>query len=111
LNDTIYTGQLDVRVEIIERTKTSSSTGAPVVTESVFNTVWAKSIDVSGSEESEGKIFALNVRRYIIKYDPALVLKTVTELFISDGSEQYNIHSSANIGRKEYIELKCSKRE
>lgn len=111
MNDKIYTGQLDVRIDIVERTNTSSTTGEPVVSESVLNTVWAKSIDVSGSEEAEGKIFALNVRRYIIRYDPDLASKTMTELFINDGSDQYNIHSSASIGRKEYIELKCSKRE
>ena len=111
MNQAVYTGELDVRVSIIERTRTTSVTGEKSVVETLFNTVWAKVEDVSGTEEADGKVIALNVRKYILNYDPALVLKNITDLYISDNSNLYNIHSVSFIGRKEYIQLKCSKRE
>ncbi len=107
----IYTGQLNQRIAIIERQRTTSNTGEKTYNEVQFNAVWAKMEDVSGSEVEDGKILALNVRRYTIRYDPALVLKNITDLYIEHGGNMYNIYSVGFIGHQEYIQLKCSKRE
>ena len=111
MRNNIYIGQLDARVSIIERTRTTSTTGEKTVVETLFNTVWARIDDVSGQEEEDGKVIALNVRKYILRYDPDLEIKNITDLYIQDMNDLYNIHSVAYIGRKEYIQLKCSKRE
>jgi len=110
-NIKVYTGQLNQRIRIIERQRTNSSTGEKTYQEILFNEVWAKVEDVSGNEEEDGKILALNVRRYTIKYNPALVLKQIQDLYINHLGETYNIYSVGYVGHKEYIQLKCSKRE
>lgn len=110
-NNNFYIGQLDVRISLKENTRVTSATGEKTDTPTLFKTVWAKVEDVSGTEDTEGKIIALNVRKYTVRYDPDLVLKKITDMFIDHDNEIYNIHSTAFTGRKEYITLKCSKRE
>lgn len=113
MNNVVYTGQLDTRVSVFERVYTTSSTGEQTFVETLVNNGWAKIEDVSGSEEADGKIIALNVRRYVLRYDPVIIAKNITELFVQEAvtGDTYNIHSVGYIGRKEYIEFKCSKRE
>lgn len=111
MNTNTYIGQLDRRISIKEDVRATSSTGEKTKTPTLFNTVWSKVEDVSGNEDIDGKIIALNVRKYIVRYDPALVLKEITDMFIDDAGEVYNIHSVSYQGRKEFITLKCSKRE
>lgn len=106
-----YIGQLDTRVKVIESILTPSTSGGPVSTDNELQEIWAKVEDAGGDEEIDGKIIALNVRRYIIQHNPVIVKKKITELFIDDAGERYNIHGSINVGRKEFIVLKCSKRE
>lgn len=106
-----YIGQLDTRISIKENVRVTSTTGEKTTTPTLFNTVWSKVEDVTGNEDVDGKIIALNVRKYIVRYDPALVVKQITDMFIDHDGDVYNIHSVSYQGRKEYITLKCSKRE
>jgi head-tail adaptor len=106
-----YIGQLNERVNIIERARVTSATGEKTITDTLFGSFWSKIDDVSGNEEEDGKIIALNVRRYTIQYNPALVEKQITDMYVQDNTGYYNIHSVSYIGYKEYIQLKCSKRE
>lgn len=103
-------GTLDRRVELVKYTSVKSSTGAPEKTEQSLGTFWAKIDDVSGSEGIEGQVISLAVRKYIMRYQPQLVADGVL-IYIKDVDGQYNINSVANLGRKEYLELKTSKRE
>lgn len=105
-----YIGQLDRRISIIEDVRTQTTTGEKNTTANAFVSCWAKVDDVSGSEVEDGKVRALNVRRYTIRYNPALVEKQITDLRINDNNTLYNIYSVAFLGRQEYIELKCEKR-
>jgi SPP1 family predicted phage head-tail adaptor len=107
----VYTGQLNHRIKIIERVRVTSSTGEKTFNEVEFNEVWAKVEDVSGTEQEDGKILALNVRRYTIRYNPALELKQITDLYVNHNNQIYNIYSVGYVGHKEYIQLKCSKRD
>lgn len=111
MNNQPYIGQLDARISIIEETDVTSSTGEKTHTESTLATVWAKIDDVSGTEDVEGKVLALNVRKYTIRYNPDVVAKQINTLVVDDAGEKYNIHSTAFIGRKEFMQLKCSKKE
>lgn len=111
MEDSIFIGQLDVRISIMENIRVTSSTGEKTVTPQEVNKAWAKVEDVAGSEETDGKIIALNVRRYTIRYDPTVAAKKITDLYIVDGSNSFNIHSTSIIGRKDFLQLKCSKRE
>lgn len=110
-NKNTYSGQLDTRIKIIENTSVTSATGEKDKAQVILNSYWAKVEDISGNEDIEGKIIALNVRRYTIRYSAAIAAKQITDLIIDDDGEQFNIHSTAKVGRKEYLILKCSKTE
>jgi SPP1 family predicted phage head-tail adaptor len=110
-HNNVYIGQLDRRIQLIQTTLVIGSSGEATPLETTFNTVWAKVEDVSGTEDEQGKIIALNVRKYVIRYDPDLVALKLTDMFIVDDDGKYNIHAVEFIGRKQYIMLKCSKRE
>lgn len=109
--DNIFTGQLDQRISIVERVRSTSTTGSKNFTTSEVSAAWAKVEDVAGNEELDGKVIALNVRRYIIRYNPAVEEKQINDLYIVHSGATYNIHSVDYVGRKEYVVLKCSKRE
>jgi len=109
--DRIYIGQLDQRISITESVRTTSTTGEKTVVDTEVATAWAKIEDVSGTEDVEGKVLALNVRKYIIRYNPTVAAKQINALTINDAGNLYNIYSTAIIGRKEFMVLKCSKKE
>jgi hypothetical protein len=110
--DLNFIGQLDTRIKIIERVRSTSASGAKTFVATEFGSgFWAKVKDVSGTESEDQKIIALNVRKYIIRYNPDLILKKITDLYIEDGDSEYNIYAFSLLGRKKFIELKCSKSE
>lgn len=111
MSNNIYIGQLDVRISIIEEDHTTSGTGEKTITESNLANAWAKVDDISGSEALDGKVIALNVRKYTIRYNPVIAAKQINTLLVDHDGEKYNIHSTALIGRKEFMVLRCSKKD
>lgn len=108
----VYIGQLNRKVAIQQYEVETDSTGEKIETLVDYKNVWAELKDVSGSEYEEGKIVALNVRKYTIRYNQTILQKGV-EMFVYDKDEVslYNINSVEVIGFKNYLTLKCSKRE
>lgn len=107
----IYTGQLNTRISIKERIYTIDDDGQKTHVDELFLQTWARSEDVSGNEDDEGKIIALNVRKYVVRFFPALADKKITDLFIDHKGKQYNVHAVNEKGYKDFLELKCSLRE
>jgi len=105
-----HIGQMDRRVELIKYDKTITDTGERTKIEVSLGFVWSKLQDVSGTEEIEGKVISLSVRRYIIRWRNDVVQSGVT-FYIKDEDGEYNVHSVEHQGRKEYLVLKSSKRE
>lgn len=105
-----YIGELDARIELIQFSYTQTTTGAPIKTESSLGSVWCKIIDVSGSEDEEGKIRALNVRKYVIRYQ-STVYTNASNIYIKDADGTYNINHAEEVGRKHFLVLKAQKRE
>lgn len=105
-----YIGQLDRRIELVQYSIVKSSTGSPEKTETSLGNFWAKLQDLSGNEEVDGRVISLNVRKYVMQYQSQLVQDGV-KFYLKDEDGEYNIHHVAHIGRKEYLELKTSKRE
>ena len=87
-----------------------SASGEDIPIETAFKYVWANLDDLSGSESEDGKIIALNVRKYTIRYIKEVVLNGVEMLIVAEDGT-YNITSVQQIGRKNYLLLKCRKRE
>ena len=103
-------GTLDRRVELVRYDTIKSTTGSPEKTEQSLGAFWAKVDDVSGTEAVEGQVISLAVRKYVMRWQQQLVDDGVL-IYIKDADGQYNINSVSNLGRKEYLELKTSKRE
>ena len=111
MTDKVYIGQLDVRIALYENTRATSQTGSKEKTLTLFRECWAKEDFISGTEEEDGKIIALNVKRYVIRYNPTLQSKQITDMVLLHDNVQYNIYSVSQIGKKQFTVLKCSKRE
>jgi len=103
-----HAGEYNRRVELYEFSTGPSTTGERVRTDSLIKSLWVKRIEVSGSEEAEGKIVSLSVLKYEARYDRDLVLNG-TKYFIRDLDGDYRINS-VGIKTRAEIELKCSKR-
>ena len=110
MSNAIYIGQLNHRIQINTVALVASETGEEKRTEVPFINLWAKIDDVSGSETEDGKIIALNVRKYIVKYRKDIYLNAV-KLVVVDEDGTYNVNSVNQVGFKDYLILKCSKRE
>jgi len=108
---TVKIGQLNHPVILKKITMVTSTTGFEKPTEVDFiNPLWAKLDDVTGNETEDGKILALNVRKYTVRHN-AEILTDGVKMLITDVDGTYNINSVEQIGRKDYLVLKCSKRE
>ena len=103
-------GQLNRRVVITQLQTTTETTGEKIKTEVAYAAVWAQLDDVSGNESVDGKVIALNVRKYTIRYEET-ILKEGDKMFVVDNDGTYNINGISQIGNKSYLTLKCSKRE
>ena len=103
-------GELNRRVEIIKYDYTQETNGGPAHSEDSIGEVWAKVIDISGTEETDGAVIALNIRKYVVMFQDILASDGVT-FFIKDLDGEYNIHSVEHEGYKEYLILKASKRD
>lgn len=111
MNSKIQIGQLNHPVILNKITTVVNEVGEKTKTDVQFiNPLWSFLDDVSGNESVDGKVIALNVRKYTIRYNEE-VLKEGEKMAIIDVDGSYNIHSIEQIGRKNYLVLKCSKRE
>ncbi len=106
----VHIGNLNRRIVIQNNVLVASATGQKTKTPQTYATCWAELDDVSGNESEDGKIVALSVRKYTIRYD-AGILTGGTEMIIVDEDGSYNINSIEQVGRKTYLTLKCSKKE
>ena len=106
----IKIGNLNRLIVLKKITTVVSSTGEETKTEVLYKTVYAQLNDLSGSENEDGKVMYLNVRKYIVRYNLEILTAGETML-ITDIDGTYNIHSIEQIGRRDYLALKCSKRE
>ena len=103
-------GNLDRVITVNQLQKTTDTTGEKITTEVLYKNKYAYLNDVSGSEGEDGKVIALNVRKYTIRYDEYM-FKNGPKMFIVDVDGAYNINSVELLGRKRFLILKCSKRE
>ena len=112
MSNTIKIGQLRSRITLKQFQKTTDTTGEFLEEETPYKEVFAYLQDVTGGESEEGKILALSVRKYTIRYDLE-VLKNGVKMLLFDETEEttYNINSVEQVGFKKYLTLKCSKKE
>ena len=107
----IKIGELNRPLILQKLTKVTTTTGEKVTTVvDYMYPLWAALNDVAGSESEDGKIIYLSVRKYVIRYVEEILIDG-EKMLIKDIDGTYNINSIEQSGNKQYLILKCSKRE
>lgn len=105
-----FIGQMDRRIQLVQKTKSQTETGAEVSSETVVSEPFAAMKDISGGEEVDGKVKHLISRTYTIWFNP-LVKQKGTALIVIDEGRKFEILHSIEIGRKQYLELRVKSYE
>lgn len=99
-------GKLDRRVVIQTSAETQDAMGAPSVTWSTFATVWASRRDTRGSERVRaGAETAMADAVFRIRYLAGVTAK----MRVLEGSDTWDIEAVAELGRREGLDLTCSR--
>lgn len=109
--DAVFAGQLQSRVEVFKYTKVTNTSGEAVKTAVSLGKKWAKRVDVSGTEDDDGRLIPLNVAKFLMRYSSDLVVNG-TKYFIRDYDGDFEVNSVVEFGsrRKSFLEIKTSKR-
>lgn len=107
----VFRGQLNTQVELFSISAQSNEVGETVKTPVSYGVKMVSRSDGEGDEELDGRLISLSVCKYIMRYD-ATLLQAGTKYYVSDIDGNWDVHNVKVYGpnRKEFIELKCSKR-
>ncbi len=97
---------MDRRIQLVQKIKSQTETCSEVSTEAVISECFASMKDVSGGEEVDGKVKHLVSRTYTIWFNP-LVKEKGTALILIDENRKFEILHIIEIGRKQYLEIRC----
>jgi hypothetical protein len=100
-----YIGELNRKIKIVEMIKNRNSTGEEEISHNVIASPYSKMIDISGTEDVEGKIRHFIIRHYIIRWTRLLSLRSLTDLLVIDGNNKFNIYHSVEMGRNRMVKL------
>jgi head-tail adaptor len=99
-----FIGQMDRKVQIVKVVATRNSTNEKEVTPEVIAEPWANMIDISGSEDVEGKIRYLVNKKFTIRYNQ-IVNNLKNQLGVLYEGKLYNVINVIEIGRKSHLQL------
>lgn len=100
-----FIGQMDRKVVLVEKTTSQSDSGAETVNEVQVANPWAYMQDISGTEDTEGKIKHLVNRTYTIRFNDVVKAKK-NNLILIDDSIKYEVIHIIEIGRKQHLEIR-----
>jgi hypothetical protein len=100
-----FIGQMDRLVSLVVKKPTQSNTGAESSADIQVAEEWAFMQDVSGTEDTDGKIKHLINRTYTIRYNEDVKSKSNTLILIDD-SQKYEVIHVIEIGRKKHLEIR-----
>lgn len=108
----IELGNFKDKIQVLEKVKTKSATGSAVVENRILKNCWSQQIEVSGSEDDEGKVRAIFDAAFIIKYDANLARGKAIGMIVKDESEQeYNIESIIEVEFRKFLRINAVKSE
>lgn len=99
-----FVGQMDRKIQIVEKTYTQNDMGEKTSTDTVVCEPFSQMEDIGGSEDVEGKVKHLVNRTYVIRYRSEVKSKA-NELFIIDDGKRFMIEHMIEIGRKSHLKL------
>lgn len=100
-----FIGQMDRKIVLSEKTTVRSDSGAETVNEVQVANPWAFMQDVSGAEDTDGKIKHLINRTYTIRYNDVVKAKS-NNLILIDGTSRFEVIHVIEIGRKKHMEVR-----
>lgn len=107
----VYAGKLTRRIEFFKQEKQATPTGERITVMLSQGKKYAERRDVQASEDEQGRLVALNVCTYIIRYSDA-IMAGGSAMLIKDFDGVWNVTGvslfSGN-GRKRFLQLKCDK--
>jgi len=101
-----FVGQLDRRITLFESEKVQNAIGEEKQVDTVVCIPWAKVDEVSGGEETDGKILHKTQRNFIIRFRADVNTKS-NQLKVDFEGTRYNVTHVKQIGRREFLELQC----
>lgn len=102
-----YIGSLDRKIKILQVVKERDSTGGEKSVTKVFCEPWTAIVDDSGGEQIDMAVMETSSRTYVIRWRREIE-KNGFEMLLEDDGVQYKIVHVAIIGRKQYLQLRCS---
>lgn len=105
-----FIGQKDRQVTISLKVSDRDAVGGYSNTLQPIATTWAYMEEVSGKEDSEGKVVHLIDRKYTIRYRPDVVNKS-TNLVLEDKGQKFEVIHIIEIGRKDHLEIRVKRYE
>lgn len=105
-----FIGQMDRKVQLVQKVKQQTSTGSEISSEEVIASPFASMKDVSGGEETEGKVKHIISRTYVIRYN-AIIKQKGTSLVVIDENRKFEIVHIVELGRKKHLEIRCKSYE
>lgn len=111
MREYVFSGQLNRRVGFYENTVSKNDSGESVETEQLLKERFVKRVDAIGSEDEDGRLLALAVCRFQMRFDKDIAAKA-SQLFIRDFDGDWQVVGPFSLldGRRRYMELKCRKR-
>ena len=97
---------MDRKVQIIELTKTKTSTGEETTADVTVCEPFAYMEDLNGDEIEEGKVIALVNRSYTLRYRSEIKAGQNKLILIDDG-RRFEVNNVIEIGRKSHLKLMC----
>lgn len=108
----IQLGNFKSKIQILEQTKTKSSTGSSVKVDAVLKTCWAQQIEVAGEEDEEGKVRTIFDASFFIKYDAVLAKGNAIGMLVKDEQNVlFNIESVIEVEFRKFLRINAVKNE
>lgn len=103
-------GELDKKIQIIQKTEQQDEDGFPVLSDIVVRRCWARYSNTSGNEIIKaGTEFASAKARFLVRYSPISINE---DMFVRYRGKDYNIEYINPYGdSKEYMEIWTSLKE
>jgi head-tail adaptor len=105
-----FIGQMDRKIQLVQKLKTQTATGSEISSEVVVSQPFAAMKDLSGGEEVDGKVIHLISRTYTIWFNPVIKEKGTALILIDEGRKFEVIHI-VELGRKQYLEIRVKSYE
>ena len=105
-----YIGSLDRKIKILQIVKERDSTGSEKSVRKVFCEPWSSIVSESGGKEIDMAMMELSSRSYVIRWRKEIE-EDGLKMLLEDSGMLYRINHISFIGRRRFLQLRCSSYE